>query len=90
MQTFQEGDVVQKPDSSETFTVGEPEYLSGAYCINRGYAMFLCIEQISGEQNEESCLIKKNTAYGLSEYDRIVKNGSSVKEDEILTGKQGE
>lgn len=90
MQTFQEGDVVQKPDSSETFTVGEPEYLSGAYCINRGYAMFRCIEQISGEQNEESCLIKKNTAYGLSEYDRIVKNGSSVKEDEILTGKQGE
>lgn len=52
--------------------------------------MFRCIEQISGEQNEESCLIKKNTAYGLSEYDRIVKNGSSVKEDEILTGKQGE
>lgn len=90
MNTFQKGDVVQKADSSETFTVDEPGYLSGAYCINRGYAMFRCIEQISGAQNEEFCLIKKNTAYGLSEYDRIVKNGSSVKEDEILTGKQGE
>lgn len=90
MESLQDGNILQKADSSDTFTVGEIGYLSGAYCMNRGYAVFRCIEQIAGAQNEEFCLIEKNTAYGLSEYDRIVKKATSVKEEEILTGKQGE
>ncbi|MGN0398939.1 MAG: HlyD family efflux transporter periplasmic adaptor subunit [Blautia sp.] len=84
-ETFHEGDIIHKPDSSETFTVGEIDYLDGVYCMNKGYAVFRRVDTL--QSNEEFCLVKKNTLYGLSEFDRIVREGESVQEEDILTGK---
>lgn len=84
-QTFQDGDVLYKPETQETFVVGEIDYLEGVYSMNKGYAVFRQIDII--DQNEEYCIVRPNTSYGLEAFDRIVENGESVKEEDILTGK---
>ena len=80
--TFRENDVLKKPDSSETFVVGEVDYLEGVYGMNKGYAVFRQIEIL--DQNEEYCIVAKGTSYGLQPFDYIVLDGESVKEEEIL------
>jgi len=52
------------------------------YCINKGYAVFRKIVMI--EQNDEYCIVETGTTYGLSQFDYIVRNGNTVKEDDIL------
>ena len=53
--------------------------------MNKGYAVFRRIDTL--QSNEEFCLVKKDTLYGLSEFDQIVLEGESVQEEDILTGK---
>ena len=65
-----------------TYTVEERASLEGVYCINKGYAVFRKIEML--DQNEEYCIIKNGTAYGLSQYDYIVRDGRDVKEEQIV------
>ena len=36
------------------------------------------------EQNDEYCIVETGTTYGLSQFDYIVRNGNTVKEDDIL------
>ncbi len=81
-ETLQEGDILKKPDSGETFTVGEIDYLEGVYCINKGYAEFRQIEIL--DQNEEYCIVSSHTPYGLTVFDSIVQDGESVHEEDIL------
>ena len=38
--TFQEGDVLKKPDSSEAYTIERTDELQGVYGMNKGYAVF--------------------------------------------------
>ena len=46
------GDILQKPDSSETYRVGtDTASLQGVYNINKGYAVFKQIDVLY--QNEE-------------------------------------
>ena len=82
---FHKGDVIVKPDSQNTYTVGESASLEGVYCTNRGYAFFRKIELI--DQNEDYCIVRTGTEYGLSPYDYIVRNAQDVKEEQILSGK---
>ncbi|MGN0361958.1 MAG: HlyD family efflux transporter periplasmic adaptor subunit [Bilifractor sp.] len=79
---FDPGDIIVKPDSSETYTIQAVASLEGVYCTNRGYAQFRKINIM--EQNDEYCLVKEGTTYGISQYDYIVRDGSSVNESEIL------
>lgn len=80
--TFSEGDVIIKPDSQSTFTVGDTKSLEGVYSINKGYAVFRKIVIL--DQNDEYCIVDIGTEYGIAQFDHIVRNGSSVKEDDIL------
>mgnify|MGYP001859828301 CR=1 FL=1 len=80
--TLQAGDILIKPDSGETFTVGDTDNLQGVYNINQGYAVFRQIEIL--DQNEEYCIVGQGTSYGLRAFDYIVRDGSSVNEEEIL------
>lgn len=82
--TFQEGDVLIKPDSNETFVVGEVDYLEGVYGMNKGYAVFRQIEIL--DQNEEYCIVEQGTSYGLQPFDYIVLDGETVQEEDILSG----
>ena len=82
MTEFSEGDILIMENSTQTFTLKDKGQLNGVYNINRGYTVFRRIEII--DQNEEYCIVKTGTAYGLSLYDNIVLDSSTVSEDEIL------
>lgn len=77
-----EGDTVLKPNSSETYTVYDTGKLEGVYCINKGYAVFKNIDIIY--QNEEYAIIRSGTEYGVSLYDHIALDGSTITEDAII------
>ena len=77
------GDVIQKPDSDERYTIRETGEKEGVYNMNRGYAVFRIIEPVSNNSNGEYTIVETGTSYGLSLYDRIALDGSSVTEGEF-------
>lgn len=76
------GNYLLKPDSTEKYAVSKTGSLIGVYNINKGYADFKQI--IILYQNEEYAIVKSNTAYGLSVYDHIVLDASTVKDNEFI------
>ena len=80
--SFKEGDALINTDTGEKYVIGETDTLEGVYCINKGYAVFRRIEIL--DENEEYAIVSKNTTYGLSRYDHIVRNADKVKEEDIL------
>lgn len=76
------GNTLVAEESTETYQVGEKKVLQGVYNINKGYALFRRIEVL--QQNEEYCIIKEGTPYGLSVYDHIVLNAEAVEESEVV------
>ena len=79
---FQEGDVAVCPEDQSRFVIKDIGVLEGVYCTNQGYAVFRHIELL--DQKEEYAIVSKNTVYGLSRYDHIVRNADKVSEQEIL------
>lgn len=79
---FREGDVAVCPEDQSRFVIKDIGVLEGVYCTNQGYAVFRHIELL--DQNEEYAIVSKNTVYGLSRYDHIVRNADKVSEQEIL------
>lgn len=79
---LQEGDTIVRPKGTERYTVSAAKSLEGVYSMNKGYAVFRKISII--EQNKEYCIVENNTSYGIAQFDHIVLNGSSVKEEDIL------
>ena len=77
------GDVIQKPDASEQYTLGDTGEKEGVYNMNRGYDVFRMIDPVEGGSNEEYTIVKTGTSYGLSLYDRIALDGTSVAEGEF-------
>lgn len=82
---IQDQDVLLKPDSTETYTVHDTAKLNGIYCINKGYAVFRQIDIIY--QNEEYAIIRNGTEYGVSMYDHIALDGSTVTENALIHNK---
>jgi len=76
------GDVLIMPDSQEQFTLGKMGSLIGVYNINKGYADFKRVEILY--QNDEYSIVKSSTMYGLTVYDYIVLDATTVNDDEIL------
>ncbi|SDB09264.1 HlyD family efflux transporter periplasmic adaptor subunit [Eubacterium oxidoreducens] len=79
---LEEGTVIQKPDSDETYTVKTTKSLKGVYNINKGYAIFKQIEITA--QNAEYAIISDDTDYGLNQYDHIALDGSIISEGELV------
>lgn len=77
-----EGDVLVKPESSETYTVGKTKALKGVYNINKGYAVFKKVSILC--ENDEYYIVQEGENYGLYNYDHIVQNGTSVSSDEVV------
>ena len=82
MNNFKEGDVAVASKDQSKYVIREVGVLEGTYCINQGYAVFRRIEIL--DQNEEYAVVSKETRYGLSRYDHIVRNADKVDEQEIL------
>ena len=76
------GDDLVKPDSTDTYTISRSAVLTGVYNINKGYADFKEIQILA--QNDEYAIVKSNTTYGLSAYDRIVLDAETVNADELI------
>ncbi len=70
------GEILDKRDSLEQFTLGEQAQLVGVYYINKGYPDFRQVEIIY--QNEEYAVVKPDAVYGLQEYDYIVLHADSI------------
>ena len=79
---FHEGDVIENQKNGDRYVVKDVGVLEGVYCINQGFAVFRRIELL--DQNEEYAIVSRNTSYGLSLYDHIVRNADKVDEEEIL------
>lgn len=79
---IQAGDFVVKPDSDERYQVGARDSLQGVYNINKGYAVFKLIEIL--KSNDEYYTVQKGMSYGLSVYDHIVLNASTVYEGQLI------
>lgn len=76
------GDYVVKPNSQDRFQIGPTATLEGVYNINKGYAVFKLIKKLAG--NGEFYTIEKGTKYGLSVYDHIVLDASTVTDGEVI------
>ncbi len=76
------GDYIIKPDSSDKYAISKRGSLTGVYNINKGYADFKQINILY--QNDEYSIVKSNTQYGLSVYDYIVLDASTVEDDEFI------
>lgn len=79
---IRKGDVLLKPDSNETYAVSESKTLDGVYNINKGYAVFKQIKILC--ESDEYYIVESGNKYGLSNYDHIALDGSSVKENDVI------
>lgn len=78
-----EGDILVEPENAALrYQVGPVKPLKGVYNINKGYAVFKRIEEL--ERANGYCIVKKNTPYGLSVYDHIILDASTVTEGQVL------
>lgn len=79
---FDEGTVLLKPESTDTYEIGKTKKLKGVFNVNKGYTVFRLITVLSS--NDTYYIVRENESYGLCNYDQIVLDGSKVKEDEIV------
>ncbi len=66
----------------DRYQLSVTDKLTGVYNVNKGYAVFNRIEIIY--QNESYCIVKKDTDYGLSLYDHIALDYTTVIEQSII------
>jgi len=64
------------------YILSDSATLEGVYNANKGYAFFRRIEILS--ENEEFCIVKADTEYGLSEYDHIISDASKATDNAII------
>ena len=79
---FKSGDYIVRPDSSDRYQIGRTSSLKGVFNINKGYTVFTQVEIL--DSSSEYYTVKNNVTYGLSVYDHIVLDASSVGEGQLL------
>ena len=67
----------------DTYSLSEVVKLEGVYNMNKGYAVFKNIEVI--DRTNEYAIIKKNTINGVSIYDHLALNASSMNEGDLIS-----
>lgn len=80
---FSSGDVLVKSDSSDTYTVGDKEVMTGVYNMNKGYADFTKINVVNS--NKEYSIVESESMYDLQVYDYIVLDGDGVNDSDFVT-----
>lgn len=79
---FEEGDILIAMDSAEVYSIGKTQDFVGVYNINNGYTVFVRINIL--DTTDEYYIVESGDNYGLAVYDRIVLDGSSVAENQII------
>lgn len=79
---FEEGDILLKPDSSETYPLTETRALKGVYNINKGYAVFKQIKILC--DSDDYYIVEEGNSFGLSNYDHIALDSTNIKENDVV------
>ena len=79
---FQKGDVLYSMDMKRQYTIGKTQEFVGVYSINNGYTLFVRVNIL--EILDEYYIVEDEKIYGLTQYDRIVLDGSQVSENQIV------
>ncbi len=82
MDEFQEGDIILLEESNETHKITEKRYLTGVFCINKGYAVFKPINILS--ESDDYYIIENGNRYSVSNYDHIALYSENLKENDIV------
>ena len=75
------GNYICKMDSTEKMAISRTGTLTGVYNMNKGYADFKQITVLA--HNDEYSIVSSNTQYGLTVYDRIVLDATSVSNNDF-------
>ena len=75
------GDYICKMDSTEKMAISRTGVLTGVYNMNKGYADFKQINVLAS--NDEYSIVSSTTQYGLTVYDRIVLDATSVNNNDF-------
>ena len=70
------------PNTEETITLNATETLQGVFNINHGYAIFMFINIIAG--NEDYYLVEEGNAFSVSNFDFIALFGEDIEAGEIV------
>lgn len=79
---LQGGDVLMNSSTGENFIVSNQGKLSGVYYVNEGYCQFRPIEVLY--KNKEYSIISDQTKNGLSAFDHIVVDPTSLQDDDFI------
>lgn len=74
--------VLQAMNSKDTFLIEKKKTLQGVYCTNQGYADFRPIDILI--EKDDYSIIASDTSQGISRYDFIVLDGTTIKENQII------
>ncbi len=82
LSAFGAGDVILKDGTTSVrYIIRDKAALEGVYCMNKGYTEFRRIDII--DKNEQYCIVREGTRFGISQYDNIVLDAATVKEAQI-------
>lgn len=80
---FSSGDWIRNEKNQEKYQISKTKKLSGVYNANQGYCIFKYIEKLY--ENEEYCIVKKDTKNGLSAYDHIIADAKTAEDQQIIS-----
>ena len=78
----QGGDILVDSSTGENYIVSQKQKLSGVYYVNEGYCKFKPIEILY--ENKEYTIVSPDTVNGLSAFDHIVVDPSSLSDDDFI------
>ncbi len=81
---FSDDDVIVNTETNETIQISalDTTDIEGVYCVNQGVTAFRYIDILF--QDDEYTIVKSDTPYSISWYDRIILNQSTVTENQII------
>lgn len=79
---FEKGDILMAMDSTDVYSIEKTQDFVGVYNINNGYTVFVRINIL--DTTDEYYIVESGDTYGLTIYDRIVLDGSTVSENQII------
>ena len=81
---LQLGDVLRKPDGTETYVISNQVTLPGVYLANQGYAEFRQISILGETADHQYQIVAKGVRYGIAPFDYVVVEADAVEEYQVL------
>ena len=85
---FSSGEWICNEQTQERYQIGARDNLKGVYNVNEGYCSFKHIEILY--KNEEYCIVSPSTEQGLSPFDHIIVDATTVTEDALINSFKSE